>query len=287
MTFTENHRSTRTLLEAAGRVATSFGGTPSEPVSSAVQGEPIVIHGAHDERGEASWIAQTIQSLHGEGVPYDRMGVLCRSNGRASVISQGLQAQGVPHLTVETYEFFRRQEVKDVMAYLRFLLNPEDSVSLRRMLRRPGRGIGEATLGSRGKNAPHGTALSRSRFHGYLCRGRSFPPAYRGLCPGYGGHFDCETTGLDPSEDEIVELAAYKIRQGRHVDTFQKLLKPSKSVGLSQRVHGLSDELLQAQGEDPGGCSRSLPSLRRGLSWWATTPDSIWVCSRGQRGAMG
>lgn len=251
MTFTENHRSTRTLLEAAGRVATSFGGTPSEPVSSAVQGEPIVIHGAHDERGEASWIAQTIQSLHGEGVPYDRMGVLCRSNGRASVISQGLQAQGVPHLTVETYEFFRRQEVKDVMAYLRFLLNPEDSVSLRRILRRPGRGIGEATLEAVERMRPTGLRLADLASMDTFAVGDPFLRLIEAFAQDTVVIFDCETTGLDPSEDEIVELAAYKIRQGRHVDTFQKLLKPSKSVGLSQRVHGLSDELLQAQGEDP------------------------------------
>lgn len=251
MTFTENHRSTRTLLEAARRVVTSFGGTPSEPVSSAVQGEPIVIHGANDERAEALWVAQTIQSLHREGIPYDKMGVLCRTNNRATIISEGLQDRRVPHLTVETYEFFRRQEVKDVMAYLRFLLNPEDSASLRRMLRRPGRGIGEATLEAVERMQSTGLRLADLAFMDTFAVGDPFLRLIEAFDHDTVVIFDCETTGLNPAEDEIVELAAYKVRQGQHVDIFQKLLRPAKSVGFSQHIHGLSDELLQAQGEDP------------------------------------
>ena len=101
---------------------------------------------ASDERSEARWIAQEIKRLHRRGVPYKDIGVLCRSNKRARAVSGVLEGEQVPHITVEAYEFFRRQEVKDCMARLRFLLNSEDRVSARRILQRPASGVGDATM---------------------------------------------------------------------------------------------------------------------------------------------
>ena len=91
--------------------------------------------------------------------------MLCRTNNRAGYISQAMEQQGVPHLTVETYEFFRRQEVKDALAYLKLLLNPDDRLSLIRMLRRPTRGIGEQSIKKIESHADSGLRLTDITVH--------------------------------------------------------------------------------------------------------------------------
>lgn len=251
MKFTENHRSTRTLISVSQAVVASYGGTPAQPVRTAVVGKPVIIHGVYNEEGEAQWIGRTIRSLHGQGIPYDKIGVLCRSNNRASIVAEGLQRQGVPHLTVEAYEFFRRQEVKDILANLRFLLNPEDSVSLRRMLRRPAQGIGDQTLRRIEAMQKTGLRLTDLASLDTLTFGDPFARLVSAFEQGTVVVFDCETTGVDSLTDDVVELAAYKIHRGNHVETFHQYLRPTKSVGSSVYVHGLTDEFLREHGQDP------------------------------------
>ncbi|NLA58434.1 MAG: UvrD-helicase domain-containing protein [Firmicutes bacterium] len=251
MTFTFNFRATRTLIAAAQAVVTSLSNIKPQPAVSSVQGQPIVVHRARTEEGEANWIASQIRILHQQGTAYDRIGVLCRSNKRAQVISRALERRRIPHLTVETYEFFRRQEVKDCLAYLRMLLNPEDSVSLRRVLRRPPRGIGERTLQRIEESAGVGLRLPDLLNPAALETGDPFAPLLMALEYGTVIVFDCETTGIDPAVDEIIEIAAYKIHRGQLVDTFHRYITPSRSVGHSVHVHGLTDEFLAEQGKAP------------------------------------
>ena len=251
ISFEENHRATQTLVQAAGAVVARLSRTKPRPAKAAVQGAPIVIHGAASEFAEARWIAGQIQDLHRQRVPYNRMGVICRSNKRAAVVSQILTEQQVPHITVETYEFFRRQEVKDSLAYLRVLLNPDDSISVRRVLRRPARGIGERTRERIEEMESFGLRTADLLSLATLQAGDPFAHLLAAYERGTLIVFDCETTGIDPLQDEIIELAAYKIQQGRIADTFHKYLKPTKSVGRSVHVHGLSDAFLAKHGRDP------------------------------------
>ncbi len=148
LSLRENHRTTRTLLAAASAVGARLVPpmeAPLVPGPSARQGEPIVVYAGWGERDEADWIARRLQAEQAAGTPWSRMAVLTRTNRRATVISEVLEALAVPHVKVEQYHFFRRQEVKDALAWLRFLLHPYDTYSLRRLLLRPRRGVGEAT----------------------------------------------------------------------------------------------------------------------------------------------
>src|SRR5690606_38066163 len=102
---------------------------------------------------EAAWIARDIERVrdqwrrrYGKELPYRRIGVLGRAHYRGRDVSEALERAGIPHGTVETFQFFRRQEVKDVLAHLRFLVNPYDGPAFHRMLLRPARGVGPATL---------------------------------------------------------------------------------------------------------------------------------------------
>ncbi len=100
-----------------------------------------------DERDEARGTAAWVRSLHeGEKVDFRRIAVFYRTNAMSRVIEEALIQAAVPYQIIKGLEFFRRREVKDVLAYLRLLLNPADEVSLLRVLNRPARGIGDMTL---------------------------------------------------------------------------------------------------------------------------------------------
>ena len=108
------------------------------------------MHYAADPEAEASWIAEQVRELLSvedeDSVAYRRIGILTGTNQRAVGISAALQQAGVAHITVEELQFFRRQEVKDALAYLRLMINPDDTGAIFRTLERPDRKIGRDKL---------------------------------------------------------------------------------------------------------------------------------------------
>jgi DNA helicase-2/ATP-dependent DNA helicase PcrA len=257
--FKENHRATRTLIKMAGSVASSYSKrTPPRPAQTAPIGEPIIVHFAGDSTTEAKWIARKIRELvHRtsggiDSLPsYGRIGVLVRPNHRGVTISQVFEREGVPHLTVETFEFFRRQEVKDAIAYLRFLCNPADGRSFHRILLRPARGIGERTIARIHEAQGAGLRLVDMVSPSTLTTGDPFGRFLRALKNGRVTVFDTETTGLNPGKDEIVELAAVQLEHGKKIGEFHRYLRNTVSVGESERIHGISDVFLKMNGEEP------------------------------------
>ena len=256
--FVQNYRSTRVLIEVAASVVSAY--SQREPARADVrapQGEPVGVHFADDSEEEARWIAQRIQRLRaqwaaaGEELPYHRIGVLVRANYRAQDISRTFEALGVPHITVEEYEFFRRQEVKDALAHLRFALNPADSFSFRRTLQRPAHGIGQRTLAAIEAAQPHGLRLVDMVAPATLRWGEPFGHVLEAFDRGSITIFDAETTGTVPGKDEIVELAAVRLENGVPARRFHKFLRNTVPVGASEQVHGWSDDFLRRHGEDP------------------------------------
>ena len=247
--FDENHRSTKTLVKAACSVVSTYNKNPlPRPAANMEIGSPIVIEGLLDEYSEAEWVANEVKNLHKSGIPYSKIGVLTRSNNRATVVSQAMQLMEIPHITADTYQFFQRQEVKNCLAYLRFLLNPEDQASFRRMLKNYS--INETVIDN--IIAAESTGLRLSDFGSWstLYFSDPFTPLLQALESGSIIIFDCETTGIDPKVDEIVQIAAYKIQNGRLLEEFHRLIKPTKSVGDSFYIHGFSDDYLNKRGED-------------------------------------
>jgi DNA helicase-2/ATP-dependent DNA helicase PcrA len=248
--FDENHRATRSLVVAAAKVAASFSRhAPPRPSVKASPGRPIEVHFARTSLEEADWIACRLKTEL-EASPNLQIGVLTRSNHRALAIAQALARMEVPHLTVETYEFFRRQEVKDAIAYIRFLLNPWDGRSFRRILSRPRRGIGERTIAK--IDGAHQTGLRLVDLaQPATLLGDPFALLMNAFRYGELIILDVETTGLDPSRDEVIELAALRLVKGQEAECFHRYLRNTKSVGDSVAIHGLTDEFLKAEGEDP------------------------------------
>jgi len=258
-----NYRTTRALANAARSVvsrysrATGHGATSFDTCRSAQQGEHIVVHFADDAADEAKWIARRLNSMRceaerrGADLRLGRIGVLTRTNARGSVISTELASAGVPHLTVERFEFFRRQEVKDVLACLKYLTNPADGRSLRRMLHRPARNIGDRTVQQIQEAEKIGLRLADMANPSTTRWGEPFVQILKELDQGSIVVFDTETTGLNPAEDEIVEIAAVRLNKGQPVARLHRYIRNSRPVGQSEAIHGLSDKFLADNGVPP------------------------------------
>lgn len=264
--LTQNYRATKSLLRFADRHAASFRKRSAhlQPAPTLPEGRPPEFHTAQDTSAEADWIADRLRCMLADG-DFGRIGILTRTHKRAEAVSKALTYHEIPHLTVEEFDFFRRQEIKDLLARLRLLLNPSDRGSLQRVTQRPSSGIGSATLrniwteGQRcGLNI---TDLAQLRSHQ---DGEPFYTLLHALTHGTVVVFDLETTGLSPTEDEVIDLGAVKLQAGRVVGEFDALLRPSRRLGESTTVHGISEQTLFQQGRDATEVIREFASFSAG-----------------------
>jgi DNA helicase-2/ATP-dependent DNA helicase PcrA len=143
----QNYRSTETILDAANSViSNNTKRTPKNLWSDRGRGVPIVRFEAEDEHDEAGYVADEVERLQGEGFNLSDVAVFYRTNAMSRVIEDVLVRRGVPYTVVGSVKFYDRKEIKDAIAYLRAVVNPEDEVSLKRIINEPRRGIGDTTI---------------------------------------------------------------------------------------------------------------------------------------------
>jgi DNA helicase-2/ATP-dependent DNA helicase PcrA len=143
----QNYRSTETILDAANSViSNNTKRTPKNLWSDRGRGLPIVRYEAEDEHDEAGYIADEVERLQGEGFNLSDVAVFYRTNAMSRVVEDVLVRRGVPYTVVGSVKFYDRKEIKDAIAYLRAVVNPEDEVSLKRIINEPRRGIGDTTI---------------------------------------------------------------------------------------------------------------------------------------------
>ena len=141
----QNYRSTQTILSAANAVISRNAGRKAKNLwSDAGAGEQIAVYVADNEHDEAQFVADEIDRLTdaGDCKPSD-VAVFYRTNAQSRVFEEVFIRTGMPYKVVGGVRFYERREVRDALAYLRVLVNPEDTVSLRRILNVPKRGIGD------------------------------------------------------------------------------------------------------------------------------------------------
>jgi DNA helicase II / ATP-dependent DNA helicase PcrA len=145
----QNYRSSQNILDAANSViANNVGRKPKELWTAAGPGLPITRYHAEDERDEAGWIVREMARLHStDGFKWSDMAVFYRTNASSRVVEEQLVRVGVPYKVVGGTKFYDRKEIKDVLAYLRAVVNPADEVSLKRVVNVPKRGVGETSIG--------------------------------------------------------------------------------------------------------------------------------------------
>ena len=289
ISFRENYRSTQTLLKASRESLENMYGKPEisntgegnqkdsylteilqnqeDIITNAKEvGEPIQIHSADGIVDEAEWIYKNIQQMDDEDI--GDTCILTRNNnynkdlaiqfGRIQGVFDHGQSFGngkqLAFFLIDSFEFFKRQEVKDIIAFLKLAVNKNDSVSMRRILKNLKTGVGKETIEKIESKEfkDSGVLLSDFLECSTFQNGDPYGTLIEELEKGNVIVYDVEATGTDTTEDEIIEIAAIQIgRNGKEISRFHRFLKNKKPVGTSQLVHHFSDEMLAECGEDP------------------------------------
>ena len=143
----QNYRSTGHILSAANAVVRHNSQRKDKRLFTAEgDGEKIQAFQASDECDEGRWIAGEIEKLHAKGTSYDDIAVFYRTNAQSRILEDMFLRAGVPYKIVGGTRFFDRAEIRDVMAYLKMIVNPADEMSVKRVINTPRRGIGSTSI---------------------------------------------------------------------------------------------------------------------------------------------
>ena len=144
----QNYRSTGTILDAANSIISHNTKRKKKNLwSKSGEGNPIELSYPDNEIKEAQFIAETITLLRmQDDLSYGDFGILVRTNSLTTAIEDALLMNGIPYAVSGGQSFFQRKEIKDIIAYLRVITNPDDDISLLRIINTPRRGIGKKAL---------------------------------------------------------------------------------------------------------------------------------------------
>ncbi len=144
----QNYRSTQLILDAAHHVVRHNPGRRDKRLWTAnSEGEPLVLYSAEDEMEEARFVSQTIEEVvDGDKVRYGDFAVLYRTNAQSRVVEDSFKRRRIPYRLVGGVRFYDRKEVRDLIGYMRLIHNPADTLSLRRVINAPPRGIGDKSM---------------------------------------------------------------------------------------------------------------------------------------------
>ena len=146
----QNYRSTSTILDAANGVISHNTGRKNKKLwSGNAGGKPVELFFPENESAEADFIANQIKYIHiTDNLNYHEFGVLTRTNSLMTKIEEAFLAENIPYKVSGGTSFFQRKEIKDIISYMRLIANPDDDVSLLRIINTPRRGIGKTTIAS-------------------------------------------------------------------------------------------------------------------------------------------
>ncbi len=143
----QNYRSTNTILKAANQIIRANKDRIEKNLfSTRGEGEKIHFFKGFSHRDEAEYVAETVKRLQRQGVAYDDMAVLYRANNTSRTFEEVFMQRRLPYKVIGSLSFFQRKEIKDIVAYLRLIVNPDDDYSFLRVVNVPKRGIGAKTV---------------------------------------------------------------------------------------------------------------------------------------------
>ena len=143
----QNYRSTNKILKVANSlISHNKNRLGKELWTSSERGEPVKIYEAYNNDDESSFIVDKIQMLEREGYRKSEIAILYRNNFLSRRLEEELNGRGVPYIIFGGFRFFERSEIKDMIAYLRVIVNPDDDAAFERSINNPPRGIGQKTI---------------------------------------------------------------------------------------------------------------------------------------------
>ncbi len=145
----QNYRSTQTIVEAAGSlICKNHAQIPKKVFSENEQGDKIKVLRAHSDLEESEMVVNRLLDLHTfKDVPWREMAILYRTNAQSRPLEEALRKRGLPYKIYGGLSFYQRKEIKDLIAYFRMSVNPNDEEAFKRIINYPARGIGQTTVG--------------------------------------------------------------------------------------------------------------------------------------------
>ncbi len=146
----QNYRSTQIVLDVARSIIDkNKNRTPKQLFTDKEGGSPVNVHEAYSEGEEGEWVVERIRAMmRRQGYSYRDFAVMYRINALSRVLEDAFKATGIPYRIVGGVSFYQRREIRDLVAYLRVINNPIDTISLNRIINTPTRGIGDKTVAS-------------------------------------------------------------------------------------------------------------------------------------------
>lgn len=213
---------------------------------------------------EISWVLKNISDLRATD-PNARIAVLSRTNWGIKDAAKIFEERNVAHVTVDKYDFFRRQEIKDLLAYLKILYNRYDLDSAYRLIQRPARNIGAAAIQEiREEGEQAGIKISDFLTFKNFKYSEPFEKVIDTWSKGRLVVLDTETTGTNTLKDEIIQIYAVEVVNGQMKRDFHYYLKNTIPVGNSFDVHGITDEFLEKEGGNPEKVLKELKAFING-----------------------
>ena len=145
----QNYRSTQTIVEAAGSlIRKNHAQIPKKVFSENEPGDKIKVLCTHSDKEESEMAVNRLLDLHTyKDVPWREMAILYRTNAQSRAFEESLRKRGLPYKIYGGLSFYQRKEIKDVIAYFRMSVNPNDEEAFKRIINYPARGIGQTTIG--------------------------------------------------------------------------------------------------------------------------------------------
>ena len=270
----QNYRSTRTIIAAANAVIEkNTNRIPKTLFSENETGEPIVLHGALDERYEAWFVAEQAANLIDLGVAPNEIAVLYRENAQSRVLEEALLHAGLPYRVLGT-RFFERKEVKDVLSYLRAAINPKGKSDLARIVGVPPRGIGKVTVEKMLSGQPLGAASAKvAAFRELLLKIRH---AVHTLPTSEAVRFCIDASGIQKMYGGKTEEDAEHLGNGRELANLAAKYESDEPPAGIERL--LEEAALQSEQDeldmsrDKGGISLMTVHAAKGLEF-----DAVFV----------
>jgi DNA helicase II / ATP-dependent DNA helicase PcrA len=264
----QNYRSTQTILDAANAViANNAGRRPKHLWTDQVGGELISRYLGEDERDEALYVAREIHTLvDGATYRYGDLAVFYRTNAQSRVLEEVFVRGGIPYRVVGGVKFYDRKEVKDILAYLRALANPDDEVSLKRIVNVPKRGVGDTSVAkidayASGSGLTFGGGLARALDAGVTGKALS---GIRVLLDVLEELADVTRDGVAATVEAVLERTGYmaELEAERSIEAAGRIENLRELIGVAREfdeavergdVTGAGAAAVESAGDDAGG----------------------------------
>lgn len=265
ISFNENYRSTKKINNLSKTfLKNAFKDKFNEIYSNGLEsfskedGDDINILSFENPKEESRGIIKICKELQEKGANLKSTCILTRNNYINTDISMQIRELQEKNLNfefalVDDFNFFKRVEVKDVIGFFKVIINEHDTVNLERILKKLNTKVSKDTISSIMDSKTH--KKLRIKINDYVSEYSEKGEYYTTLIEEFKNSnivvFDVESTGVNVTEDEIIQIAAIKLdSNGNEIDKFERFIKPSKTVGSSYFVHNFSDEYLKEVGEE-------------------------------------